>query len=69
MDQHEKALDKLTIQSGELEKQLADPDIYLEDNKDKLKALLLKKRDVDAEIEEAELAWMDASEAYEQAMW
>ena len=68
MDQHEKALDKLIVQSDELEKQLADPDIYSEDNKDKLKTLLLKKRDVDASVEGTELAWMEASEAYEQAM-
>lgn len=68
MDQHEKALDKLTSQSADLEKSLADPDIYTEANKESLKALLLKKRNVDAEIEVVEMAWMEASEEYEQAM-
>ena len=68
MDQQEKKLEKLTKQSADLEKSLADPDIYAEDNKDSLKALLLKKRDVDAEVELVEMAWMEASEEYEQAM-
>ena len=48
VDKHEKELDKLVEQSAELEKQLADPDIYLDENKEALKSLLLKKRDVDA---------------------
>jgi len=68
MDQHEKQLDKLTQKASLLEKSLADPDIYSEANKEALKALLLKKRDIDAEIEVAEMAWMEASEEYEQAM-
>lgn len=68
MDQHEKSLEKWMTQLAALEKQLADPDIYAEENKDELKALLLKKRDVDAAVEETELAWMEASEAYEAAM-
>ncbi|PID45928.1 MAG: ABC transporter ATP-binding protein [Proteobacteria bacterium] len=67
MEQHEKTLDKLMAQSAALEKQLANPDIYAEENKNTLKELLLKKRDVDASVEEAELAWMEASEAYESA--
>lgn len=68
VDKHEKALDKLIEQSAALEKQLADPDIYSEEQKDALKALFLKKRDVDAGIEVEEAAWLEASEAYEQAM-
>jgi len=68
MDQYEKQLDKLAQKASILEKSLADPDIYSEANKEALKALLLKKRDIDAEIEVAEMAWMEASEEYEQAM-
>ena len=68
VDKHEKELDKLVEQSAELEKQLADPDIYLDENKEALKSLLLKKRDVDVSVEKTEAAWLDASEEYEQAM-
>lgn len=68
VDKHEKELDKLVEQSAKLEKQLADPDIYLDENKEALKSLLLKKRDVDASVENTEAAWLEASEEYEQAM-
>ena len=60
--------DLIKIIRTDLEKSLADPDIYTEANKESLKALLLKKRNVDAEIEVVEMAWMEASEEYEQAM-
>lgn len=68
VDKHEKEMDTLSKGSAELEKQLADPDIYSEHNKEKLKALLLKKSEVDGKLEEVELAWMEAAEEYEQAM-
>jgi ATP-binding cassette subfamily F protein 3 len=68
VDKHEKEMDLLTKRAAELEKQLADPDIYSEQNKEKLKALLLKKSDIDGQLEETEMAWMDAAEEYEQAM-
>ncbi|RVU85514.1 ATP-binding cassette domain-containing protein [Leucothrix sargassi] len=68
VEKHEKALDKWVEESAALEKQLADPDIYLDENKEALKKLLLKKRDVDAKVEETEAAWLEASEEYEQAM-
>jgi len=68
VDKHEKELDKLVEHSAKLEKQLADPDIYLDENKEALKSLLLKKRDVDASVEKTEAAWLEASEEYEQAM-
>jgi len=68
MDQQEQKLEKLTKQAADLEKSLADPDIYMEAKKEALKALLLKKRDLDAEIGRVEMAWMDASEEYEAAM-
>jgi len=68
VDKHEKEMDLLTKRAAELEKQLADPDIYSEQNKEKLKALLLKKSDIDGQLEETEMAWMEAAEEYEQAM-
>jgi ATP-binding cassette subfamily F protein 3 len=51
-----------------LETQLSEPDIYSDANKNKLKQLLLDKSTVDTQLEEIEMAWMEASEAYDSAM-
>ena len=64
----EKQLDELTKKSDELEKVLADTDIYLEQNKEKLKKTLLIKSEVDKALQTVEADWMDVSEAYETAM-
>ncbi|HRJ51540.1 MAG TPA: ATP-binding cassette domain-containing protein [Candidatus Thiothrix moscowensis] len=63
----EQEMDKLNQQKAVLETQLADPDIYNEANKNRLKQLLLDKSNTDAKLEEVEMAWMEASEAYETA--
>ncbi len=64
----EKQLDELTEKSDLLEKVLADPDIYLEQNKEKLKKTLLVKSDADKALQTVESDWMDISEEYETAM-
>ena len=63
----EKKLDAVTLKKDELEKTLADPDIYLEENKEKLKQCLLDKSEVDKSLEAIEMDWMEAGEAYEAA--
>ena len=68
VDKLEKAMDKLNQRKTALEAQLSDPDIYSDAHKNKLKQLLLDKSTVDAQLEEIEVAWMEASEAYETAM-
>ncbi|WP_031433907.1 ATP-binding cassette domain-containing protein [Methylomarinum vadi] len=49
-----------------LERQLADPDIYQDANKEQLKQLLARKAEVDAALEQAEAEWMEAEEQLEQ---
>ncbi|MBJ6609661.1 MAG: ATP-binding cassette domain-containing protein [Candidatus Thiothrix moscowensis] len=63
----EQEMDRLNQQKAVLETQLADPDIYSEANKNRLKQLLLDKSNTDAKLEEVEMAWMEACEAYETA--
>ncbi len=66
VDQLEKQLDALSTQQKELENTLADPNIYTEENKQKLKKALLQKREIDTSLEDIEMQWMEASEDYEQ---
>jgi ATP-binding cassette subfamily F protein 3 len=61
----ETKLEKLHNNQSELEKQLADPEIYNEQNKQKLQDCLLKKADVDKRCEAVENEWMQASEELE----
>lgn len=61
----EKVLDKLHEQQSELEKLLADPEFYTEENKVRLKGLLLEKAELDNQCEAQEVIWMEASEALE----
>jgi len=63
----ETQLDKLHQQQAELEQALADPALYNEENKTRLKDLLIKKSTLDGECESQELIWMEASEALEAA--
>ena len=55
------------IKREELEKQLADPDIYLEEKKENLKKVLFNKTKVDKELKEVEAQWMEFSEEIENA--
>ncbi len=68
VDKLEKEMDKLNQRKTALEAQLSEPDIYSDANKNKLKQLLLDKSTVDTQLEEIEMAWMEASEAYDSAM-
>ncbi len=63
----EKQLNELSVKQSELEKQLSDPDIYLEQNKQQLKSLLLEKSELDKKLETVEMQWMEISEEYESA--
>lgn len=48
-----------------IEAELADPELYLESAKQKLKLLLASKSEVDKALEAAELAWLEAEEQLE----
>jgi ATP-binding cassette subfamily F protein 3 len=63
----EKELEQLTEKKSELEKHLANPDIYTEENKERLKKYLLEKSEIDKNLENVEVKWMEISEEYENA--
>jgi len=66
-DKAEARLEKLAQSKNQLEDQLADPTIYEAANKDRLQTLLRDKASLAKELEEAELAWLEAGEALEEA--
>ena len=63
----EKQIDELTKKQSELEKQLADPDSYTEENKENLKRYVLTKSELDKKLAVVEAQWMEISEEYENA--
>jgi ATP-binding cassette subfamily F protein 3 len=63
----ERQLDEFTTKKDALEKALADPDIYLDKNKAKLKQCLFDKGEVDKLLEDVEMEWMETGEVYEEA--
>ncbi len=63
----ESELDKLNKKKVRFEELLADSSIYQETNKNKLKKLLLDKKEGDQLLEEVEMEWMEVSEEYEEA--
>ena len=64
----EVALDKATKEQEKIQTLLADSNVYEAANKDKLKQLLLDKKNNDKQLEDIEEQWMEASEAYEDAL-
>ena len=58
----EDAVEKYHAEQKQLEQQLADPAIYEDGEKPRLKQVLDRKVQVDKLLEDAEMAWMDAEE-------
>ncbi len=67
LQKHEKQLEKLSAELSGLEERLSDTQLYNDDNKAKLLALLDEQKQLTAAQEETEMAWMEAQEAIEQA--
>jgi ATP-binding cassette subfamily F protein 3 len=65
--QWEKALEKLQDQQSQMENQLADSELYNEENKATLNELLSQQTTLKQQLQEAEEAWMNAAEVLEQA--
>ncbi len=63
----EAELEPLQARQREIETQLADPAIYDEAAKERLKALLREKAELDASIEALETRWLEQQEALEVA--
>lgn len=66
LDQAERMVEKLHADQQRLQDQLADPEIYSEQGKERLKKLLLQKSELDKTLAEAESDWLQASEKLEQ---
>jgi ATP-binding cassette, subfamily F, member 3 len=67
IEKAESDLDALQRQVGALERILADPELYAERNKERLKELCLEKSDLDRRILESEEIWMRALQDLEDA--
>ena len=61
----DKNLERYHTQQKQLEEQLADTSLYDESNKARLKQVLQEKAQVDQDLEETELEWMEISEQLE----
>ena len=66
LEKHEKALDICTGRLAEVEALLADSTLYSDDNKADLMALLDEQASIKQQLEEHEMAWLDAQEHMEQ---
>jgi ATP-binding cassette subfamily F protein 3 len=63
----EKRIEALAARRAALEQTLADPDLYAPEAKARLLGLLAEQRQVSADLEATELAWLEVNEAIEQA--
>ena len=63
----EKELDRLSQQQQMLEQQLAEPEIYVSEQKDQLKRMLTEKVEIDQMLMRTEESWLGASEAVDAA--
>jgi ATP-binding cassette subfamily F protein 3 len=63
----EQLLERLQAQQQQLENQLADNTLYEPANKDQLTQLLAQKAQTDRQLEDAELEWLRAVDALENA--
>ena len=63
----EQLVEKYHQEQKQLELQLADPAIYADSEKDRLKKVMARKLEVDKALQDAEADWMAAEEALEAA--
>ncbi|MFA3790974.1 ATP-binding cassette domain-containing protein [Aliiglaciecola sp. SL4] len=61
----EKQMNQCSTKLEKLEAALTDVDLYLDENKAKLKELLLEQANLKGDLEEAEMGWMEAQEELE----
>ena len=59
-------MEKLHSEQTRLQSELAEPALYEDANKNRLKELLLRKAQVDKELADIEGEWMEAQEALEE---
>ncbi|WJG09318.1 ATP-binding cassette domain-containing protein [Aliiglaciecola sp. LCG003] len=61
----EKRMEQLSQKLALVEQQLAEPDLYSDDNKAKLKTCLLQQAELKGALADAELLWLDSQEQLE----
>jgi len=61
----ERVMEKLGAEKDAIDTQLADPEVYSEENKEKLKKLLTDQAYIQKELDQAEADWLAASEEHE----
>ena len=62
----ERVMEKLSQHKAEIEQQLAEPNLYNDENKEKLKSILTDQAYIQKELDQAEMQWMEASQEYEE---
>ena len=62
---YEAEMNRLSQTSERLQQRLAGPDVYADEHKDELKALLAEKGRIDQALAAAEAAWLEAAEQLE----
>jgi ATP-binding cassette subfamily F protein 3 len=62
----ERTIDRLSADKLTMEDVLSEPGIYHEDNKDRLRDVLLRQADINRELEQAEAEWMSLQENLER---
>ena len=65
IEKQEQQMAKISKMLGDIELKLADPTLYADDNKAKLKSMLLDQAQAKNALEEAEMEWFDAQEKLE----
>ncbi|MCU7553522.1 ATP-binding cassette domain-containing protein [Alteromonas sp. ASW11-19] len=65
LEKHEKAMDKLSGKLESVETELSRPELYDDENKSELMALLDEQAALKQSLEEHEMAWLDAQESME----
>ncbi|TNF97644.1 MAG: ATP-binding cassette domain-containing protein [Gammaproteobacteria bacterium] len=61
----EKELAMLEVRKSELERTLADSDVYTDKNRERLKTLLMEKAEIDEKCETLEAVWLETAELLE----
>lgn len=62
----ERVMEKVGAERSAIETQLADTELYSDENKDKLKKLLTDQAYLQKELDQAEADWLQATEAHEE---
>jgi len=67
VDRAEREMEKLTQSRSELEAELADPALYLAENRERMQLIVQKKNEIDGQLQDAENRWLEAGEKLDNA--